>query len=116
MTDFDRKFAKAQAELEKTGMWASNTYPPVQVMLSKIGVKTRPPHYAPFIVAFNISAISFAGAWGGLMWLLTWSNAGMDPNRAISIAVITGVAFGLFMAFSYARGRQKHNLTPWHKL
>lgn len=116
MNDFDRRFAAAQAELAKTSMWSSNTYPPIQVLLGKLGLKTRPPHYAPFIVAFNISAISFAGVWGGFMWLLVWQKTGMSPDRAISTAVIAGVAFGLFMALNFARGRRKHNLTPWHKL
>lgn len=116
MKSFDQKFAAAQSELAKTSIRPNSAYPPVLALLSKMGFQTRPPHYAPFIVAFNIAAIAFAGAWGGLMWLLSWSNAGMAPDRAMATAVITGVAFGFTMAFYYFHGRKKHGLTPWDKL
>ena len=116
MDDFDRKFMPAQAELAKAGILSNSSNPPILALLRKIGVKSRPPHYAPFIVVFNVSAVSFACAWGSLMWHLIWSESGMSSNRAVSTAIMVGALFGIAMAFYYDRGRKKHGLTPWHKL
>lgn len=116
MEEFDRKFAAARSELAAADFWPTNAYPPIQTLLSKFGLKTRPPHYAPFIVAFNAAAILFAVIWGGTMWLLIWSNDGMAPIRALNTAILSGAFFGLAMALYYAYGRKKYDLTPWHKL
>ena len=116
MNTFDRKLERAKSELDEAGFWPTNAYPPLQSLLGKLGWKTRPPHYAPFLVAFNVAALFFSCIWGGSMWLLVWSAADMPPNRALSTAIISGVFFGLTMALYYAYGRKKHNPTPWDQL
>ena len=116
MSDFDRKFEKAMSELDKAGIWPSNAYPPLQKSLNKLGWKSRTPHYAPFIIAFNVAAILFSGVWGSFMWIFIWSDAGMSSNRALSTALMTGVFFGIAMALYYAHGRKKYDLTPWDQL
>ncbi len=116
MTPFDRKFDKAMAELSAAGVWPSNAYPPLQAAIAKLGWKTRPPHYAPFFIAFNVAALFFAGVWGGFMWVFIWSKTGMPSPEATSTAILAGVFFGLAMAFYYAHGRRKYALTPWDRI
>jgi len=116
MKTFDQKLERATSELAQKGMLTNSAYPPLLKMLNKAGLKTRPPHYAPFIIAFNVTALLFACIWGGAMWLFIWSPGDMPPNRALSTAILGGACFGLAMALYYAHGRKKHGLTPWDQL
>jgi hypothetical protein len=59
---------------------------------------------------------SFTVAWGVIMWLLVWSQAGMSFGSMVITAASAGVIFGLTMAGYYAYGKRKHGLPSWREL
>ena len=116
MSEYERKFAAAMAELEATDMWKSNHTPPVLRSLRSMGVQARPPHYAPFWSVVAIYALWFGVCWGALMWIFSWSEEDFTVLAAVGASAVAGVIFGVCMAIYYARGRKKHGLTAWDAL
>lgn len=114
--EFDRKLARALAELAATGMWRSNYDPAPDRWLRRRGLRLRPPHYRdPWRYGLGLG-VHFAVTWGVLMWLFVWSAEGMPVPVAIGAASAAGVGFGLFMALHMAWGRRRHRLTRWEEL
>lgn len=119
MTDraeFERKLARALAELEATGIWRSNADPWVDRWLRRRGLRLRPPHYRnPWRYGVAMG-VYFAVTWGILMWLWVWRADGLPVLPGIGEAIFAGALFGLFMAMSTAWGRRRHRLTRWEEL
>lgn len=65
MSDYEQRFATAEAELAAAGIWASNGNPPLTRIMRRLGFKPRPPHYdstTKIIVGFTLW---FGPIWGG---------------------------------------------------
>ena len=119
MTDrveFERKLARAQAELTATGMRRANVDPWLDRWLRRRGLRLRPPHYRdPWRYGVGLG-VYFAVTWGVAMWLVFWSAQGMPVPVAIGTAVFAGMGFGLIMALYMAWGRRRYRLTRWDDL
>lgn len=116
MSDYEQRFAAAEAELAAAGVWASNGNPPLTRIMRRLGFKPRPPHYdstTKIIVGF---ALWFGPIWGIMMWLAGWRDSGMSIGMAAISALVAGALFGAFMAIYYAHGRRKYCLSSWYDL
>jgi hypothetical protein len=116
MSEFDQKQAAAMAELQATKMWPSNYDPPIYHLYRLLGLRMRPPHYAPFIKTMISQGVYFGIFWGFFMWIAQWRGSDMSLLVMVTIAAITGALFGFFMALSFAYGRRKWKLTDWDNL
>ena len=110
------KRARALQLLANTGMWRSNYEPPALRLLWRLGVDVPPPHFARFGSVALLAGTWFGVLWGGFMWLMMWSGAGMSIAAAALSATVAGALFGLSMAAYYAYGRQKYKLPTWAEL
>lgn len=113
---FDVKYQKAVEELRASKIWRANHDQPLNKLYRWIGLKVRPPHYAPFGQVFLAHGVLFA-----LLWIVAWSiNPFNWPGMTVPLTMISGVISGLIyaaiMAAYYRWDRKRHNLTPWDKL
>ncbi len=116
MTDHQRKFVAALAELERTKIWPSNYNPPLLRLQRRLGWPARPPHYAPFWGIVVGYGIWFGVVWGLLMWFAAWRGQGFLPVVAIGTAAFAGALFGGMMALYYRISHRKHGLSRWEDL
>lgn len=116
LSAYERRYAAAMQELEKTDIWKANYAPPLLVLQRKLGMRPRPPHYLGRKQVVVRSATAFSIFWGTSMWFLMWADMGMPVGIAIVVAALTGLGFGLAMAFAYQRVRRKWGLSIWEEL
>ncbi|MDF3416286.1 hypothetical protein HKX54_17585 [Sulfitobacter sp. M57] len=116
MTEYDRKFAAALAELQATDMWDTNYNPPLLRVQRRLGWSARPPHYAPFWRIWSGYALWFGLVWGVAMWFIIWRGQGFSPASAAGAAALAGIIFGGLMAGYFARARHRYKLSRWEEL
>ena len=90
--------------------------PPVDRLLRKLGLRTRPPYYRSFGANMIAFGWFFGTFWGIFMWLGVWSRNSMPISVAVMTSVGAGLAFGAIMAAVVARKRRKAGLTRWDDL
>jgi len=110
---FEKRKEAAMQELKESGIWKSNSMPPALIILWKLGVKAKPPHYNSFLKNALSMGLWFAAVWGVLMWLVQWRSMGLPVSGAIASALVAGVIFGLAMAAYYKSSARKHQLSNW---
>lgn len=109
--EFERKLARARAELAAKGMWRANADPWPDRWLRRCGLRLRPPHYRdPWRFGVRMGGY-FAVAWGLFMWLWVWRADSLPVLEAMASALFAGALFGFFMAMSVAWFRRRHRLT-----
>lgn len=114
--DFQARQQQALAILDQTGMWRSSYAPPLLLILWRMGLHVRPPHFMGFWRALVLAGSWFGLAWGLFMWLTVWRHQHTDGRTALAGAVGAGLFFGLSMAAYYAHGRRKYRLPSWESL
>jgi len=114
MTDIEKREA-ALALLRRTLIKPSNFQPPALRLLWRMGVNARPPHFCSFLYNTLFSGALLGAIWGGFMWLTLWQGD-HAPLRAVAVAALTGLAYGLVMASYYAYGKRAHALPSWDEL
>lgn len=114
MTDIEKREA-ALALLRRTSIKPGNFQPPALRLLWRMGVNARPPHFCSFLYNALFSGVLFGAIWGGFMWLTLWQGD-HAPLRAVTVAALTGLAYGLGMACYYAYGKRVHALPSWDEL
>lgn len=110
---FEKRKEAAIQELKESGIWKSNSMPPALLILWKLGVRARPPHYNSFLENALVMGLWFAAAWGALMWLFQWRNLGLPASGALASALVAGIFFGVAMAAYYKSSARKHQLSNW---
>ncbi|RUO31997.1 hypothetical protein CWE12_03125 [Aliidiomarina sedimenti] len=110
---FEIRKQAAMQELKASGIWKSNSMPPALIILWKLGIKAKPPHYKRFMQNALPLGVWFAVVWGLLMWFLQWRHQGFPVSAAIVTALVGGVFFGVFMAAYYRWSARKHQLSDW---
>lgn len=110
---FEKRKEAAMQELKESGIWKSNSMPPALIILWKLGVKAKPPHYNSFLKNALSTGLWFAAAWGVLMWLVQWRSIGLSVSGAIVSSLVAGVIFGVAMAAYYKSSARKHQLSDW---
>ena len=116
MSDYERKYQAAIAELEQTDIWRSNYAPLALRVQRRLGQQVRPPHYAPFLRTTCGYAFWFSGVWGILMWFTTWRDQGFSGASAVTSAALAGLMFGGVIAAYYAWSRRRYGLSDWDDL
>ncbi|MEM0989834.1 MAG: DUF6404 family protein [Pseudomonadota bacterium] len=113
---YDERVAKAEAELVAAGINLSNGMPPVFRLMRAAGFQPRPPHYSSFNrIALSMGA-PFGLLFGGVMWLVVWSDEGMPMPLVLAAVVLSGALFGFAMAYLTRRAAEKHGLSDWEEL
>ncbi len=62
-------------------------------------LSSQRPEGPSFLRAALISGTAFAVLWGPIMWFLTWREDAMPIALAVGVSVLTGVLFGVAMAY-----------------
>lgn len=110
---FEDKLIKAHLELKATGIWKSNYNPPLFDLARKLGYKTAPPHYRPFLSNFLRQTLFFFIFWGGFMWLFTWQNSVITVQMMFTISLSVSLLFGFMMSVYYKFSAKHHHLSDW---
>ncbi|MBL4812276.1 MAG: hypothetical protein JKX69_07970 [Rhodobacteraceae bacterium] len=113
---YEDRLQKANDELARAGIWASNANPPYTKMLRQLGLKPRPPHYVSFWEIVIVQGILFGVLWGIIIWLSVWSVQGVAAIVSIIAAFSAGALFGFCMALYYRYGRKRYGLRTWEAL
>jgi len=102
------------------GIGRSDAAPPLHRLLWAVGVAARPPHYA----SFASNALVMGGFWGICMAAFSVAySLHLQPEggaqmviKAICIALLAAVAFGLAMATIFRSRARKASLPSWDEL
>ncbi|MEM9967057.1 MAG: DUF6404 family protein [Pseudomonadota bacterium] len=116
MTEYERKFAAATAELAQTKMWPGACMPLSTRLMRRLGLPVRPPHYTAFGFMVLSAGLRFAVVWGAIMWVLRWQPHGFAPTSALGASLLIGLIFGLIIASMYRRDRRLWRLSAWRSL
>ncbi len=114
--DFQKRKEAAFKVLRESGISSANFNPPMRRLLERLGLKSKPPHFASFLEVSSLYSIYFGVVWGLTMWLLVWRATPASPRLFIAISAGAGICFGLSMAAYYAYGRRKYKLPSWDSL
>ena len=99
--------------LSARGLSRHHTEPLLFRLLWKCGVRVRPPHFLGFAQIAGVYGTWFACAWGVFMWVLVWSQQGLDLLGVALRSGGAGASFGLMMAWFYTRERREFALPAW---
>jgi hypothetical protein len=113
MSDYERRFKAAMAELEALEVWPSSSNPPYARLLRYAGFSPLPPHYSSFWKVCLTQAVFFGIIWGVWMWFTQWSGEDLSSAEVLLSALSAGFFFGLSMAFYYAYGKRRYSLSRW---
>lgn len=113
--DYERRYRAALARIEAKGIsrWAAE--PPWLRLARGLGMRPRPPHYAPFWANVMGHGVVFMFLWGIVMWMLFWGER-VPPAAAAVTALLAGILFGLVMAFLYRATAERCGLGRWDEL
>jgi hypothetical protein len=91
----------------------SSAIPLLWRLLWRLGFRTPPPYFLPFLPNVILAGLPFGGIWGVMMWFLFWRNEEMS-NAAVLISVImAGLIFGLLTATQWRKEAKKLQLPDW---
>jgi hypothetical protein len=112
MSDYERKYQRATAELENAGLQERGVTPPVTRFLRKIGCEPRPQYYRTTVSRFAYDPLILGGAWGLGMFFVT-----DVPVCLIAMFVLVSAAFGYLLTglseITILRQRKRQNLSNW---
>ena len=114
--DYNDRFARAESELEMSGLNSLNYAPPLFRLARKTGLRVRPPHYMSFLRATLILTVIFGTVWGVFMWIVLWRDMGMPWQGAVAASALAGILFGLLMAEYYRWSAKRAGLSRWEDL
>ncbi|QGY32702.1 DUF6404 family protein [Pantoea cypripedii] len=114
--EFIRKKTRAIDIMASKGMWSSNYAPPLHRLLWKLGVNIPPPPFTTFRSNMFIFSIMFGPAWGLMMWLILWKNAGNGLVSVLLTSVCAGLLFGFSMAAFHYWRKVVNKLPAWDQL
>lgn len=117
MDDYERKFRRAHAEMEKAGICAEGEIDPPLRFLKAIGLKPIPnlywstaAHYLYYFLCLVV-AMSFA-----LFVLQILQKKPIFVPNMLGPAVLSAIPMTAFWAFVILRERKKHGLSRWSDL
>jgi hypothetical protein len=113
MTD-DRKIDTYKALMAAKGIATSTAAPPLWELMWSLGINLPPPLYMGFISLFLFAGSFFGIVFGAGVWIVRYMRARpMSLHEAGGVALITGIAFGLAIAWFTRRLARKHGLGTW---
>lgn len=102
------------------GIGRVDAAPPLHRLLWAAGIEARPPHYA----SFGRNTLLMGGFWGAWMTVFSVAYAlHLHPGggtdivvKAICLALLTAVVFGLAMATVFRSRARRASLPGWDEL
>lgn len=122
MSDYERKFKAAHAELIQAGIWKGTKVPGGLRLVQALGFRPRPPQYGFVSAALTFGIVfiigSIVGIFGvfSMLGLLGFVFTGFFWVFVMCVVVVNGVFNAVLLAYLHSRERKKHNLSDWHKL
>jgi hypothetical protein len=110
---FRAQLDRSLAMLSARGLAHRHAAPLLFRLLWKLGIRVRPPHFLGFFHIVLVYGTWFTCAWGVFMWVLVWSQQGLDFRGVALRSGGAGAAFGLMMAWFYTRERREFGLPAW---
>jgi hypothetical protein len=90
MSDYERRFKAAMAELEALEVGPSSSNPPYARLLRYAGFSPLPPHYSSFWKVCLTQAVFFGIIWGVWMWFTQWSGEDLSSAEVLLSALSAG--------------------------
>ncbi len=100
-------------DLGRRGVSKYVVAPPLYRILWRLGLETTPPLFASFWWITRTMGAFFAIAWGIFMWLFAWQSEGLPLAIDVATSILTGLCFGLAMAWYYRRRARDLALPRW---
>ncbi|NVK30927.1 MAG: hypothetical protein HWE20_07980 [Gammaproteobacteria bacterium] len=117
MSDFEARYSRAIAELDRIGVDPMIAKPPYHRLARRIGLRLRPPLYR------DNNGLFLAAAYGygiGVMVLSlvidVLSATPMIWMDYVTRGITVGVIMGLWELWRMRRHKAKYTLTPWEFL
>lgn len=110
----NRKIEDYKQHMAARGVGEWTSFPPLWRILWRYGVAVPPPPFLGFLSLFVLTGGLFGVLFGLGVWLLeNLRYDGIPGEKALWVALIAGVAFGLAMAAYYRHLARAHRLGPW---
>jgi len=103
----------AVRELERLGVEGFTAAPPLFRLLWRVGVDVRPPLFLPFGRFALLSGSFFAVGWFALRWLGRGGQLMGTVEFEVTLAIVTGAAFGILLAAYYRHRARSLQLPSW---
>lgn len=108
------KFARQELQNSKIGRW---NYNPLFIrLLHKMGCKIRYPHYRSFRSNALLMGCAFGLFISLFSYLMPLTSRPIGFSEVVLTGMLSGLCFGLFMAWYYKNNFIKNNLTPWDEM
>lgn len=111
---YEARLAEALQELRTSPIPPAAHFPWPQRLLRRLGLRVRPPLYAPFAINALVT-----GAWfGGALAIVAWvgSRLGWAGGSPLSMALLGVLVMGPFTALWTSIAAWRHALSPWREL
>ena len=113
--DYEERLSKALCLLENSGLKPGSYAPPLFRMARRLGLKVRPPHFAP-----GLENLMYNGFLVGVIFVLIPlalrpGHAGLQASWILA-STLAGMVYGALMAIGYARAARSHKLPSWTQL
>jgi Family of unknown function (DUF6404) len=102
------------ADLGTRGVGPYTVAPPFFRLLWALGLNVPPPFFLGFFSLTVFMGVFFGVLWGALMWLSQW-RARHSLMTAVTLSAVTGLSFGLSMAWYYRRKARRLGLPSWNQ-
>lgn len=116
MSEYQRRFEAAEAELDAAGVWPSNAVPPYIRFVRKLGFKPVLPHYMPLWRTFLGQSTFFILLMAFVSLSSLFGDSSKPVSDLLSNAVWIGLALGLSMTVYIYSVRRKYALSKWKEL
>jgi hypothetical protein len=100
-------------QLQKQGVKANTSAPPLFRLMWSLGVGVRPPLNQSFLMNTLFMGLYFGIFWGLFMWLFQWRKWHLSAFSAVMFAAGAGLLFGVTMATYYRWKSRRVNVPTW---
>ncbi|WP_368669865.1 DUF6404 family protein [Roseibium sp. RKSG952] len=114
MIDYEVKFQRATAELERAGLQKHAKPAPFVRFLRGAGFRPKPDLYRRKISRLMWDTLVMGSLWGLGMYIFSPSFRAVPPLAMSSL--LYGVSMALFAEYNIWRTRRKHKLSKWEDL
>lgn len=115
MIDYEVKFQRATAELERAGLQKHAKPAPFVRILRRAGFRPKPGLYRRKISRLTWDPLVMGGVWGLGIYTYFSPPLCMVPRLALW-SLLFGVSMALFAEYNIWRTRRKHKLSKWEDL
>lgn len=118
---YSEQYRRAVAILAEKGLLRHPDGAPLWRLLWRLGIPVRPPYFNGFRTNFRLAGVYFGAVFGLVMFV--WAYCRIPEATLLKLAVVvpivailSGLTFGLLMAWHFGRERSRHGLPDWDEL